>query len=311
MGNRVWEIIKDFSNSVLLGLLLTPVFLAMIFSIIYSPAFYFDWTQGDRYERKVLDNISIENKTAHEAANNILFWEQKNLKPMYMRYDGDSYLNTLGLYNINGSWTYFHRGVVAPHNYILKQGLANCGEFSTVFVRLMEEAGHEARVLSAPVDDHQYALYQHQNESFVVNPSSGKVVDGDKFADRKNFSKILAGGLSGKPKDVTSRYLDEHNITLKIEAPRDDENFVISVSSLTAIRKYPGKYESGEKLAEKDFSGKKANFNLSESLYRIKLEEKGLVFSNYYSKTVSIEKPQKIVFDLKNMSARRGLPSLF
>lgn len=309
LDNR--EIIKQsvvFSvRTVFLGIL----FAFLIAGVVYSPTYYFDLTRGDQYEQKVLEQIDLKNGTPHQAASGILTWEQQSLTPMYMKYEKDSIYNSLGIFNMNNSWTYFHRGALAPHNYLLKQGLANCGEYARIFVNLMNESGHEAKLLRAPADDHVYALYEVQNNSVVVNPSSGKVVGGKKFADRKNFSKIVAVGPKGTEREVTSRYVNLHNVTLRVESEDENQRYKASVKSLTAIRKYPNKYSSGKEFVEKSFRGTNSSFNLSESLYRIELEKKGLVLSEYYSKTVSVETSREVIFDLENMSSENGLPSLF
>lgn len=305
------EIIKQsvvFSvRTVFLGIL----FAFLIAGVVYSPTYYFDLTRGDQYEQKVLEEINVKNGKPHEVASGILSWEQQSLTPMYMRYEKDSIYNSLGIFKMNNSWTYFHRGALAPHNYLLKQGLANCGEYARIFVNLMNESGHEATLLRAPADDHVYALYEVRNNSVVVNPSSGKVVDGKKFADRKNFSKIVAVGSEGAEREVTSQYVDLHNVTLRVKSGDENQRYEASVASLTAIRQYPNKYNSGEEFVEKSFTGRFSSFNLSESLYRIKLEKKGLILSEYYSKTVSVEDSSEVVFDLENMSSEKGLPSLF
>jgi len=114
-------------------------------TIIILPAIIslaFDYVKGEEITKYAL-NEAVRNTTKpDDVALSIMAWESNYFYNPYSLYDINMTLQKYGIFEINGDYNIFIRG--APVSWIIYSKLANCEEYSKVFVALMKEAGIKA-----------------------------------------------------------------------------------------------------------------------------------------------------------------------
>ncbi len=173
----------------------TLVFLLVLFRILiifpYPFLFLFNTFFGKSVIHKTLNFVINETTDPDMAALSVLSWEKRHFYSPYSS-EGSEIL----FFHRNKNRRYFPFFRNAPISWIIFSGLANCGEYSRVFVYLLNVSGIHARYVHVRGEDHAWAEYYSDHFKIVVDPSTGRVIsDTKKFAEGKNWSYIESVAL--------------------------------------------------------------------------------------------------------------------
>lgn len=269
----------------------TAIGLFILLLLVLLPVIY-DGIWGEERVESVVHDLDIRNQSPNDAALTVMNWEQENFASPYFRYSSDSYLNKIGVYQINGEYRFFPSWMQMTPSWAMREGLANCGEYAMVFAELMNEAGFEAEVISAPGNDHAWAAYRVDGNWIAIDPSANRVRGNrEEFGARKHFARVVRKDPeTGEKIDITRRYVDvgslEVNVTYNNRPVRGAD---ILVESSYLARNSGGMYDEPLTVEnhQTDATGGWRT-NLGPGNYTLTGSVGGNLFSETYSREVKI-----------------------
>jgi hypothetical protein len=253
---------------------------------------------------KTLNNITINSTNTDNIALSIMKWEIENFDNPYSFYSPNSSLQKfLGVYEINGSYRWFIRD--GPVSWTLYSRLANCWEYSTVFVNLMKIKDVKARIIHTPGEDHVWSEYLSDGFKITVDPSGNQVVlDKKIFAQNRNWSYIESLDLfniSDKI-DVSDEYIERVSLIVVVnDNEKHVKNIDVTIKSTQLMKSDPKRYKEPKVvLTNKTDENGLLNFRLGEKEYIIEVRNSYILFDYIYSKNATVTKNQinTIDFDL-------------
>jgi len=277
---------SKFKNKYLAALV-CAVLGVVVLGVVFVLPFIFDTFYGDKIITQTLNNVTGNLTDPDQIALSIMAWEKEYFYNPYALFDPNSTFQKFGVYEINGTHKKFYRN--APVSWIIYSRLANCEEYAKTFVYLMNKEGVEARIVSAPAEDHTWAEYYFNGYKIVVDPSANKVIsDKKEFAKGKNWSYIESVNIfnNSDKKDVSEEYFERGKLTVRVtnqNKPVNRANVIVKSLYLAEIN--PNMYKK-PKVVFTNTTNKdgKAVFYLGEKQYVVKIE----YCFKAYSKNVTV-----------------------
>ncbi|MCX8175487.1 MAG: transglutaminase domain-containing protein, partial [Candidatus Micrarchaeota archaeon] len=211
----------------------------------------FDFIYGEQVVDQTLQSISTHPLYETDPAQAIMDWEQSHFRSPYSEnkrsniWSLESIAQIFSLVKINDSYQLFIRN--APYSWKIYAGLANCGEYSEIFVYLMNKSGVKARTVSVPAEDHSWAEYYNGSQKVVVETSGGYVISNTtKFAQEKNWSYIISRDLfdTSDILDVSDEYITRGNLTVRVFEDGNPINGAqVTILSPFLMQNIPSRYQ--------------------------------------------------------------------
>jgi len=272
--------VNNLKRLFIIGLLVCTLLLGFILLsliCIISLPFIYDQIYGE----KIIENTIIEvignESNPNEIALRVYLWEKSYFKSPYDYYSNTpKFLRKFGIYKIDGEYKVFIRH--APVSWIIHSRLANCEEYSRVFVYLLNKKGIKARFVHAPGEDHAWAEYYYNGIKIVFDPSNdGPVENTKKFAEGKHWSYVESVNIFNLNDriDVSDEYIERGklivNVTKNGNALKD---VTVIIYSTYLMKKDPKRYPAPRKVIWKVSNEKGiAEFYLGENEYVVDVQK--------------------------------------
>jgi len=210
--------------------------------VMYGPPFIFNYIYGEDVLTHTMTKYITNTTDPDKKALAIMEWEKQYFYNPYSLYNPNSTMQELGFYNTNEGYKFFG-GRPAPASWIIYSKLANCGEYAQVFVAMMNNAGIESRLITAPGEDHAWAEYMHDGYRIAVDPSQNYVIGSHEKEFEGimgvNFSYVIAIDSQGNKIDVSDEYIERRNLTIFVsnyKQPIDNTQVIIKNPYLLETR---------------------------------------------------------------------------
>lgn len=288
-------------RDVVIGVLLGLAALLMVIVAMVTVPFAYDKVWGKEVIENVAEEIMEEGST-ESVPFRIMEWEREYFDSPYANYDPDSFLSRFGITRIDDEYRFFLRG---PPSWTIRNKLANCGEYASVFVALTNATGIKSRVIEVPGEDHVFAeYYTSTGAKRIVDPSINQLItDPKEFARGKNWSYIVAINHNGSKEDVSSEYVDRGRLIVLVENKGSPvNNATVTVYSRYLMETIPDRYEKGgpRKVTTNltDANGT-STFNLGEKNYTVKVKKRFLRLFNVEKgeRTVDVRANETAIID--------------
>lgn len=206
----ILKFINTQKTHLLKGIKIGLILIGLVYLIILIPYYYTTVVKGN--------DIISEHKLIYSSLNNTdelalksIEWTSESMLSPYAHFEAKFY-NKYGIYNMNGTWTYFFRS--SNLAWLIKTRLGNCGERADYFIQILNEFNISARKVCV-VEDHCWAEYYSDGTWISVEPNTGEVIIPFLYGDTKNWSSIRGVYLNQTKIDLTKRYLNTSTITIK------------------------------------------------------------------------------------------------
>ncbi len=296
MKTQKWDFQKFLKRLVSIYIWIFSILLALLLllTIPFLISVIFDFINGE----KVLDD-TIEKATENitnqdEKALAIMSWEHNYFQNPYSLHDQNSTLQKYNVFKINDDYKIFVRG--APVSWIIHSRLANCEEYTKVFVILMNKAGIKSNIIYARGEDHVWAEYNYNAYRIAVDPSQNFVIGSRKKEFEKimnvNFSYVETLDEFGNKKDVSDEYINRGNLTIHVF---DNKQFVqdakVIIKNPYLMKNRGSRYDKPLDVISNltDHNGE-VFFELGFQEYVVEVRVKNLfLYDTIYQKNVTVE----------------------
>ncbi len=232
---RVFMRLGGLPQSTLIVLLVGIIVLVSV-SIIFTPLIPCAYTVlvGEREIQSTVDDLIADTTDPGVKIRRIMDWEVSNMINMY----------TAESNFISGLPVIWHRNSENP-SWVFFYKRGNCGEYATLFVKMAEIAGLEARKVYNYAEDHVWAEVGIGEEWMSVDSSVNMYINPENFENERGIQMSYVYTIEGgELVDITSRYTETG--TLVIRATEDNvpvpgaEVTIKSKSLMGHSNRYPG-----------------------------------------------------------------------
>ncbi|MBP2202127.1 hypothetical protein J3E07_001568 [Methanococcus voltae] len=227
------------------------------------------------YEDEIVENAFLEigeSDNPHTTSQNIILWEWRTfISPYsYAKINGSN--GKFGLYNINEKYYFYTKGLSVP--WIITFKTANCGEYSNIYVYLMNKKGIDARCVGAPGEDHQWAEYYVNGTKYIVDPSAMlfNISDTERFAEDKNWSYVWSyyPDNVSSINDVSDEYINRGAVNITILENGKPIKALVWIKSPYLMKVMPNHYNTPKLIMYNLTDGNgNINYKLGEKEYII------------------------------------------
>jgi|GEM_PF-3201929 len=313
----VENLIREFSKELTDGVKRSFIYFAAVVLILFTynalllpiGTIAFDSLYGETVVNQTLQNISAQANYKTNPAQAVMDWEQHHFKNPYGEnkpadaWTFESITQLFSIVKINGSYQLFVRD--ATPSWKIQAGLANCGEYSQIFIYLMNKSGIKARAVTVPGEDHAWAEYYNGSKKTVVETSAGYIINNTtQFAQGRNWSYLISQDIfnTSDTIDVSDEYISRGNLSVRVfDDGRPAKDIQVTVLSPFLMHADPSRYKVPiAVLSNSTNVTGVAKFELGPKTYIVQVKKSFLFLNLVFSKnaTINIGQDNLVEFDL-------------
>ncbi|MCZ7357677.1 MAG: hypothetical protein O8C66_01460 [Candidatus Methanoperedens sp.] len=264
---------------------------------------FFDLIYGEEVINHAMARYIANTTDPDKKALAIMGWEKQYFYNPYSLYNPNSTAQKFGIFNVNGDYRLFGARP-APVSWIIYSRLANCEEYARVFVTMMNKAGIESRLITAPGEDHAWAEYMHDGYRIAVDPSQNYVIGSHKREFEKimsvKFSYLEAIDPQGNKIDASDEYIKRGNLTIVVlDNGKPVSNAQVMIQNPYLMESRSDRYKKPIPVLLKSTGNEgTASFKLGYQKYNVTVRVNHIyLLDSVYQKNVTVKNDKENVLD--------------